>query len=112
MDYSFLPKAAPDGFVDFEKDRAYQVEIQVEDYTHNKTYISFYVEGKEDFPADPIAAMQNPISTDKDYLFAFEQHEVYVPKNTFYQTIDLVIEEKKIHWSLRKLLFRSAKALN
>lgn len=95
VDYSFLPKTAPNGFVDFEKDRAYQIEIIVEDYTRNKTYISFYVEGKEDFPADAITAMKNPIETDKDYLFAFDQHEVYVPKNTFYQTIDLVIEEKK-----------------
>ena len=95
VDYSFLPKTAPNGFVDFEKDHAYQIEIIVEDYTRNKTYISFYVEGKEDFPTDPITAMKNPIETDKDYLFAFDQHEVYVPKNTFYQTIDLVIEEKK-----------------
>jgi hypothetical protein len=95
VDYSFLPKTAPDGFVNFEKDRAYQIEIVVEDYNHNKTYISFYVEGKEDFPAAPVATMKNPIVIDKDYLFAFEQHEVYVPKYTFYQSIDLVINEKK-----------------
>ena len=95
VDYSFLPKTAPDGFVNFEKDRAYQIEIVVEDYTHNKTYISFYVEGKEDFLLAPVAVMQNPIAKDKDYLFAFEKHEVYVPENTFYQSIDLVINEKK-----------------
>ena len=95
VDYSFLPKTAPDGFVNFEKDRAYQIEIVVEDYTHNKTYISFYVEGKEDFRSAPVAVMQNPIAKDKDYLFAFEKHEVYVPENTFYQSIDLVINEKK-----------------
>lgn len=95
VDYSFLPKTAPDGFMNFEKDRAYQVEIIVEDYTRNKTYISFYVEGKEDFPTDPFPEMHNPITTDKDYLFAFDQHEIYVPKNTFYQTIDLIIKEKK-----------------
>lgn len=95
VDYSFLPKTAPDGFVNFEKDRAYQIEIVVEDYTHNKTYISFYVEGKEDFRSAPVAVMQNPIAKDKDYLFAFEKYEVYVPENTFYQSIDLVINEKK-----------------
>lgn len=95
VDYSFLPKTAPDGFVNFEKDRAYHIEIVVEDYTHNKTYITFYVEGKEEFRSAPVAAMLNPIAIDKDYLFAFEQHEVYVPKNTFYQSIDLVINEKK-----------------
>ena len=109
VNYSFLPKTAPDGFVDFEKDRAYQVEIIVEDYSHNKTYISFYVEGKEDFPADTVAAMQNPITTDKDYLFAFEQYEVYVPKNTFYQTVDLVIKEKKDTLIIEKTPFPQRK---
>ncbi len=92
--YSFLPKTSPDGFIQFEAERSYQVQIIVEDYSRNKTYISFYVEGKADFPAEEKAPMQNPITPEKDYLFAFEQHEVYVPKNTFYQTVDLVIREK------------------
>ncbi len=95
VDYSFLPKTAPNGFIDFKEDRAYQVQIIVEDYAHNKTYVSFYVEGKTDFPLAEKAPMQNPIHPDQDYLFAFDQHEVYIPKNTFYQTIDLKIEEKK-----------------
>lgn len=95
VDYSFLPKTAPNGFIEFTEDRAYQVEIIVEDYAHNKTYVSFYVEGKTDFPLAEKAPMQNPIHPDQDYLFAFDQHEVYIPKNTFYQTIDLSVEEKK-----------------
>ena len=95
VDYSFLPKTAPNGFIEFTEDRAYQVEIIVKDYAHNKTYVSFYVEGKTDFPLVEKAPMQNPIHPDQDYLFAFDQHEVYIPKNTFYQTIDLSVEEKK-----------------
>lgn len=95
VDYSFLPKTAPNGFIEFTEDRAYQVEIIVEDYAHNKTYVSFYVEGKTDFPLAEKAPMQNPIHPDQDYLFAFDQHEIYIPKNTFYQTIDLSVEEKK-----------------
>ena len=95
VDYSFLPKTAPNGFIDFKEDRAYQVQIVVEDYAHNKTYVSFYVEGKTDFPLAEKTPMENPVHPDKDYLFAFDQHEVYIPKNTFYQTIDLKIEEKK-----------------
>ena len=83
MDYSFLPKTAPNGFVDFEKDRAYQIEIVVEDYNRNKTYISFYVEGKEDFPEDHITAMKNPIETDKDYLFAFDNTKSISLKTLF-----------------------------
>jgi len=95
VDYSFLPKTAPNGFIEFTEGRAYQIEIIVEDYAHNKTYVSFYVEGKTDFPLAEKVTMQNPIYPDKDYLFAFDQHELYIPKNAFYQTIDLKIEEKK-----------------
>jgi hypothetical protein len=95
VDYSFLPKTAPNGFIEFTEGRAYQIEIIVEDYAHNKTYVYFYVEGKTDFPLAEKATMQNPIYPDKDYLFAFDQHELYIPKNTFYQKIDLKIEEKK-----------------
>ena len=95
VDYSFLPKTASNGFIEFTEGRAYQIEIIVEDYAHNKTYVSFYVEGKTDFPLAEKVTMQNPIYPDKDYLFAFDQHELYIPKNAFYQTIDLKIEEKK-----------------
>ena len=95
VDYSFLPKTAPNGFIEFTEGRAYQIEIIVEDYAHNKTYVSFYVEGKTDFPLAEKVTMQNPIYPDKDYLFAFDQHELYIPKNAFYQAIDLKIEEKK-----------------
>lgn len=80
VDYSFLPKTAPNGFIEFTEGRAYQIEIIVEDYAHNKTYVSFYVEGKTDFPLAEKVTMQNPIYPDKDYLFAFDQHELYIPK--------------------------------
>lgn len=95
VDYSFLPETAPNGLIDFEAERAYQVQIIVEDYAHNKTYISFYVEGKINLIADTDPPMLNPITTEKDYLFAFDQHEVYVPKNTFYQTVDLILKAKE-----------------
>lgn len=94
VDYSFLPKSTPDGLIRFEQDRAYQVQIVLEDFAQNTTYVSFYVEGKEDFPAETAAPMLNPISKEKDYLFALKNHEIYVPKNTFYQTVDLLLEEK------------------
>jgi len=95
VDYSFLPETAANGLIDFEAERAYQVQIIVEDYAHNKTYISFYVEGKINLIADAAPPMLNPITTEKDYLFAFDQHEVYVPKNTFYQTVDLILKAKE-----------------
>ena len=81
----------------------------VEDYTQNKTYISFYVDGKVDFSGDSILPIQNPIDIDKDYLFALEQYEVYVPKNTFYQTVDLVIKAKEDTLLIEKTPFPQRK---
>ena len=43
VNYSFLPKEAPDGFFMYEEGRAYKVQIKIEDYAHNTTYISFFM---------------------------------------------------------------------
>ena len=102
VDYSFLRRKAPNGFIKFEEDRAYQVQIVLEDYVQNKTYVSFYVEGKKDTPAVAKKPMKNPIAPQKDYLFDLKQHEIYIAKNTFYETVDLIIEEKKDTLLIRK----------
>ena len=95
VDYSFLPPEAPNGFLNFEEGRAYQVQIKIEDYAHNTTYVSFYVEGMANLPETEAVAFENPIDPEQDYLFAFDKHELYVPKGTFYQTVDLKVEERE-----------------
>lgn len=95
VDYSFLPTEAPSGFVNFEEGRAYKVQIKVEDFAHNTTYVSFYVEGSANLPETEVLTFENPIEPEQDYLFAFKKHELYVPKGTFYQTVDLNVEERE-----------------
>lgn len=93
--YRFLPKEAPNGILNFEKGKAYKVEIIVNDFQQNKTYIEFYVDGSAPNLPPPPAPYTNPIEPEKDYLFVYDQHELYVPKNSFYQSIDLPIKATK-----------------
>lgn len=93
--YSFLPEKAPNGILNFEKGKAYKVEIIIDDFQQNSTYIEFYVDGSTPHLPPPPAPYTNPIVPDKDYLFVYDQHELYIPKNSFYQTIDLPIKAMK-----------------
>ena len=95
VDYSFLPKEAANGFIDFKEGKAYKIEIKIDDYEENSTYVVFYVEGSPNFIEDEIPVFENPIEPEQDYLFAFDKHELYIPKGTFYQTVDLTVEERQ-----------------
>ena len=55
----------------------------------------FYVEGNSNLGAISPKPYRNPIVPEKDYLFAYDKHELYVPKKAFYQTVDLAVEERK-----------------
>ena len=45
-------------------------------------------------------------------MFAFEKHELYVPKKAFYQTVDLAVEERKDTLFIDKLPTLNAKDLS
>jgi len=89
--YSFLPKDAPNGYLVFEEGHSYQVELMVEDYAHNKTYVSFYVEGAPYERPSPLPPNSDSLSPYKDYLFTHGPYEVYLPKETFYAPVKLNI---------------------
>ena len=91
VDYSFLPKNAPNGYLVFEEGHSYQVELIVEDYARNKTYVRFYVEGAPYERPSPPPPKPNELSPYKDYLFNHDPYEVYLPKQTFYAPVKLDI---------------------
>ena len=41
VNYSFLPTRSANGFIMFEEGRAYKVQIKIEDYAQNTTYVFF-----------------------------------------------------------------------
>ena len=93
---SFLPLEAPDGIMNFEENRSYQLQIVLEDFHGNKTYIESYINGTK-------AAAQiqdknkklNLVKPELDYLFEFDEKSVYLPKNTFYETVNFPIRSTK-----------------
>jgi len=91
VDYSFLPKEAPNGYMVFEEGHSYQIQLMVEDYAHNKTYVSFYVEGAPHELPSPPTPNPNEVSPLKDYLFTHAPYEIYLPKDTFYAPVQLDI---------------------
>ena len=93
---SFLPLEAPDGIMNFEENRSYQLQIVLEDFHGNKTYIESYINGTK-------AAAQiqdknkklNLVKPELDYLFEFDEKSVYLSKNTFYETVNFPIRATK-----------------
>jgi len=95
--FSFLAKDAPNGILNFEAGRSYQLQIILEDFHGNKTYVESYIEGKEEVATDKEKKKnaKNSLNPELDYLFEFENQEVYLPKNTFFEPVDFKIRATK-----------------
>lgn len=92
--FSFLPKDAPNGIMNFEEGRAYQLNITLEDFHGNRTYVESYIEGEaktSNTKTTSKKSTENWITPELDYLFEFKNQEVYLPKNTFFEPIDFKV---------------------
>ncbi len=68
--YSFLPKDSPNGYLVFEEGLSYQVELMVEDYAHNKTYVSFYVAGAPyERPSPPATQFRRRVTLQRLFVY-------------------------------------------
>ena len=86
--YSFLNTTAPDGLLTFEANRAYQLEFQFKDFSGNSSYIQLFVSGTEEQITEANSRpFDKEIVPEKDYLFSKGPYTVYVPQDSFYQTV-------------------------
>ena len=93
---SFLPQEAPNGIMNFEENRSYQLQIILEDFHGNKTYIESYINGtKATAEISDKNKNLNLVKPELDYLFEFDGKSVYLPKNTFYETVNFPIRATK-----------------
>ncbi|MGB1971816.1 MAG: M23 family metallopeptidase [Flavobacteriaceae bacterium] len=95
LDFSFLSKDDPHGMITFKAGSAYQIEVIVEDFKQNKSVVSFYVEGMPSEKTAVLPPSNDRILPQKDYLYVFDQHEVYLPKETFYEAVEMQIDSNK-----------------
>ena len=84
--FTFLPAEAANGYLNFEPGRAYQIQLVLQDFQANTTYVSFYVNGiTETSPLLP--AIESLLRPERDYLYLLDPFTVYVPKETFYDPV-------------------------
>lgn len=93
VEYSFLRKSSPNGIIHFEKNRSYKVELIVQDFEKNTSYVNFYVEGVRGSKPKEIPIL-NEILPSKDYLYEFPIYQVYIPQETFYEPVNLSVNTK------------------
>lgn len=92
---TFLEQAMPDGQMQIESGKSYQILIEVSDYHNNTSYIEAYFTGTNSTSKPPVKSYN--ISPDQDYLYDFGDKSVYFPKRSFFDSVSIsVINESKI----------------
>ena len=89
--FSFMDPALERGFFNLEEGKSYQVLIEVSDFAGNTSYVEAYVVGQKQ-KTKIEASKGNNINPELDYLFEFHPNELYIPKNTFFNPIQLEIQ--------------------
>ena len=91
---NFMNSLIEHGIFEIELGKSYQILVEVEDFSGNKSIIESYIEGKENLMKQVMLAGEF-IETDQDYLYSFKNKEVYFPTNTFFDTVKIEIVEKE-----------------
>lgn len=86
VSFTFLPPEAANGYINFEAGRAYQIQLVLQDYQANTTYVSFYVNGVVE-TNQPLPDRNSLLDPARDYMYLFDAFDVYVPKETFYDPV-------------------------
>lgn len=80
------------GLMQIALDKSYQIMIEVSDFSGNTSYVEFYIQGKP-FKISNENPNAKKLSTHLDYFFDFKNKSVYIPKNTFAESVFLDIHE-------------------
>ena len=89
---SFIKDNSLKGDINIDKDKSYQILIEINDYNQNTSYIEAYIKGtvkKEDH----IQTTYNLIDPVKEHLFEFEDQKVFFQKK-FFNNVNVKIEKK------------------
>lgn len=89
---SMINDPLADGYLDILPGKSYLLSILLRDFHDNLTQLDLYFLGDDSFQIPSQKSNENAkrIETDKDYLFEFKGKEVYIPKEAFFDSKDLV----------------------
>lgn len=77
--------------------KSYQILLEVSDYNGNTSYVEAYVTGTDFSPIQP--PKNTLFDPKKDYFFDLDNRTVYFSKNSFFDSIPLIVKTqgKKLH---------------
>ena len=92
--FSFLKESNQNGEMKIDSGKSYQLVIELKDYKKNTSYVEAYLTG-----ADQIFSKEKKtdilIKPEENYLFEFENNSVFFPKNSFFEKVNLKVENHK-----------------
>ena len=89
---SFLNRNKSNGEMKILPGKSYQIKIEVSDYNGNKSYLEAYITGTEQIEME--LSKNKFLDPNKDYLFNFKNKTAYFPKNSFFDSIPLLIKNQ------------------
>ena len=90
---SFLKETKSNGEMKITAGKSYQILVEVSDYNGNISYIEAYITGTE--PTDIVSPKKDFLDPKNDHSFDFENKTVYFPKNSFFESIPLLLENRE-----------------
>ena len=91
---NFMNTLVDQGIFKVELGKSYQIIIEIEDFSGNKSTIEAFIEGTEN-KIKPVELRGRLIKTDREYSFTFKNKELFFPSKTFFNDVKIELFENK-----------------
>ena len=91
---NFMNTLVDQGIFKVELGKSYQIIIEVEDFSGNKSIIEAFIEGTEN-KIKPVELRGRLIKTDREYSFTLKNKELFFPSKTFFNDVKIELFENK-----------------
>ncbi len=91
---NFMNTLVDQGIFKVELGKSYQIIIEIEDFSGNKSTIEAFIEGTNN-KIKPVELRGRLIKTDREYSFTLKNKELFFPSKTFFNDVKIELFENK-----------------
>ena len=91
---NFMNTLVDQGIFKVELGKSYQILIEIEDFSGNKSSIEAFIKGTEN-KIKPVELRGRLIKTDREYSFTLKNKELFFPSKTFFNDVKIELFENK-----------------
>mgnify|MGYP001285401305 FL=1 len=91
---NFMNTLVDQGIFKVELGKSYQILIEIEDFSGNKSSIEAFIEGTDN-KIKPVELRGRLIKTDREYSFTLKNKELFFPSKTFFNDVKIELFENK-----------------